>query len=116
MLTRFMSIVRGMDFQEAVAGAVRAELARAKKRPYELAEALGVSRVTAGGRISGASPFTLPELDKIASFLGLTTQDIMLSAALTERFGYARSDEITPLAPPKQDVWAQPARARRRTP
>jgi hypothetical protein len=103
-----------MDFQEAVAGAVRAEMARAKKKPVELAAALGVSRPTATGRLSGAYAFTIPELDKVAAFLGLTTQDIMLSAALTERFGADRTDEITPRTLPKRDVWAQPPGSFRR--
>jgi transcriptional regulator with XRE-family HTH domain len=103
-----------MDSQEAVAGAVRAELARGKKRPFELAEALGVSRPTAAGRLSGAYPFTLPELDKVAALLGLTVQDIMLSAALTEQFGSDRTSEVVPLPTPKQDPWAQPPGSFRR--
>lgn len=103
-----------MDLQIAVAGAVRAELARANKRPADLAAALGVSRPTAAGRLSGAYAFTMPEIDKVAAFLGLTSQDIMLSAALTERFGADRTGEITPLAPPKRDAWAQPPGSFRR--
>ncbi len=100
-----------MEFKDAVAGAVRAELARANKKPADLLDALGVSRPTVAGRLSGAYPFTIPELDKVAKLLGLTTQDIMLSAALTERFGADRADEITPLEPPKRDAWAQPPQA-----
>ncbi|CAN7219974.1 helix-turn-helix transcriptional regulator [Microbacterium foliorum] len=103
-----------MDFKDAVAGAVRAELARANRKPADLADALGVSRPTVAGRLSGAYPFTIPELDKVAALLGLTTQDIMLSAALTERFGTSRVDAITPLEKPRQDAWAQPARSRQR--
>ncbi|WP_171821936.1 helix-turn-helix domain-containing protein [Microbacterium sp. CGR1] len=103
-----------MDLHKAVAGAVRAELARANKKPADLMAALGVSRPTVAGRLSGAYAFTMPELDKVAECLGLTTQDIMLSAALTERFGADRADEITPLAPPKADAWAQPPGSFRR--
>lgn len=100
-----------MELKDAVAGAVRAELARANKKPADLVAALGLSRPTIAGRLSGAYAFTMSELDKVAAVLGLTTQDIMLSAALTERFGRDRADEITPLAPPKIDAWAQPPRA-----
>ncbi|MFJ4175796.1 helix-turn-helix domain-containing protein [Microbacterium sp. NPDC089696] len=100
-----------METKDAIAGAVRAEMARARKKSSDLAVALGLSRVTVGGRLSGAYPFTIPELDKVAEFLGLTTQDIMLSAALTERFGTDRTDEIAPLKHPKPDAWAQPPSA-----
>lgn len=103
-----------METKDAIAGAVRAEMARARKKSSDLSVALGLSRVTVGGRLSGAYPFTIPELDKVAEFLGLTTQDIMLSAALTERFGAERANEIIPLELPKRDAWAQPARARAR--
>lgn len=114
MLTRILSIVPSMDLQIAVAGAVRAELARANKKPADLAAALGVSRPTAAGRLSGAYAFTMPEIDKVAALLGLTAQDIMLSAALSERFGVNRVSDVEPVVPPAQDAWAQPARARAR--
>lgn len=100
-------------FHSAVAGAVRAELARAAKKPSELVDVLGLSRPTIYGRMSGAYPFTTAELDKVAAFIGITAQDIMLSAALAERFGTNRSDEIIPLAQPSPNAWAQPARALR---
>lgn len=101
-------------FHEAVAGAVRAEIARANRQRSDLGEVLGISRPTIAGRISGAYPFTMSEVDKIARWLGITAQDIMLSAALPERFGVNRASELEPLMPPRRDAWAQPARARAR--
>lgn len=103
-----------MEFKYAVAGAVRAELARANKKPGDLVEVLGVSRPTVAGRLSGAYSFTIAELDKVADFIGLTAQDIMLSAALTERFGSDPSSDIEAIKLPERDAWAQPPRARAR--
>lgn len=102
------------DFQSAVAGAVRAELARANRRPFELANFLGVSRPTVAGRLAGEQSFTVAEVDKVASFLGITAQDIMLSAALPARFGGTRADSVVPLMAPERDDWAQPPRSRQR--
>lgn len=103
-----------MTFEEAVAGAVRAELARFEKKPNDLCEVLGLSRSTVTGRLSGAYPFTTAEIRKVATFLGITPHDLMLSAALTEKFGADRSEEITPLAAPVRDAWAQPPGSLRR--
>lgn len=101
-----------LELQNAVAGAVRAEMARAQKRPSELVEVLGLSRPTVYGRMSGAYPFTVPELDKVARFIGITAQDILDSAALGESFKDARPVAIRPL--PMVDAWAQPPGSHRR--
>lgn len=117
MLTRFLSIVPPVDtesFQRLVAGAVRAELARANKKSVELAEVLGLSRQTIYGRMSGVYPFTTTELEKAADFIGITAQDIMLSAALPERFGHGRANDLVAVPDPRNDAWAQPSRSRRR--
>lgn len=101
--------------QQSVAGAVRAEMARNRKRTGELREVLGLSGPTVSGRMSGAYPFTLIELDKIATFLGITTQGILDSAAFGEGLRRNRLEGIPPLpGPPERDAWAQPARARAR--
>ena len=117
MLTRSLSIVPRVDtenFQRSVAGAVRAELARANKKSVELAEVLGLSRQTIYGRMSGVYPFTTAEIEKVARFIGITAQDIMLSAALPERFGDGRADDLAPVPDPRHDAWAQPPRSRQR--
>lgn len=115
MLTRFLSNVPQMDvdFQRTVAGAVRAELARANKKPSELAGVLGLSRPTIYGRMSGASPFTTAELEKVAAFIGIDAQDIMLSAALPSRFRVGSAGNLAALDP-MRDVWGQPSRSQRR--
>lgn len=102
------------NFQGSVAGAVRAELARANKKAVELAEVLGLSRQTIYGRMSGVYPFTTAELEKVAGFIGITAQDIMLSAALPERFGHGRLDDLVAVSDPRRDAWAQPSRSRQR--
>lgn len=115
MQTRFGgSIVQAMDFDEAVAGAVRAELARANRKPIDLIAVLGLSKPTIYGRMSGAYPFTTEELEQVASFIGITAQDIMLSASLAERFGTDHSLGIVPLSAPRPDAWSQPRGSFRR--
>ncbi|MCK2032634.1 helix-turn-helix domain-containing protein [Microbacterium sp. KSW4-4] len=115
MQTRFGgSIVQAMNFDEAVAGAVRAELARANKKPIDLVAVLGLSKPTIYGRMSGAYPFTTAELEQVASFIGITAQDIMLSASLSERFGTDHPLGIVPLSAPRPDAWSQPRGSFRR--
>lgn len=102
---------------ESLAAAVRAEIARADKRPRDLVEVLGISRPTVAGRLSGTYPFKLAELDKIARFLDIMVQDIVDSAALGERFKQCRAEPAAPLTEVSPgDTWAQPSRARRRRP
>lgn len=101
--------------QLAIAGAVRAEMARAQRRAGELREVLSLSGPTISGRMSGAYPFKVVELDKIAEHLGITTQGILDSAALGETLHRNRLNDVPALPdPPQLDVWAQPARARAR--
>lgn len=94
-----------------IGAAVKAEAARAGKHHSELANVLGVSRPTITGRLSGAYEFKRGELEKIASFLGLTTHNILESAALGQRFAVAEttSEGQESVHPP--GTWAQPPRA-----
>ena len=101
-------------FQSAVAGAVRAELARADKKASELVDVLGLSRPTIYGRMTGAYPFTTAELEKVAAFIGITAQDIMLSASLSEHFGSGHPLGIVALSAPSLDAWSQPRGSFRR--
>lgn len=102
-------------FASSIASAVRAELERKGKRRSDLIAVLDMSRPTISGRLNGHTPFTADELDKVATFLGITAYDLIDSAALGRRF--AESDPATEAAritAPQQDAWAQPSRARAR--
>lgn len=95
--------------QQAIAGAVRAEMARARKRTGDLRQVLTLSGPTISGRVSGAYPFKLNELDKIAEYLCITTQGLLDSAVLGESLRDNRLDAIPAFPLPKpQDLWAQP--------
>lgn len=101
-------------FSSSIASAVRAELGRQGKKLTDLTSPLGLSRPTVSGRLNGHTPFTADELDKIASFLGLTAYDLIDSAALGRRFAEANpTPEVARITPP-QDAWAQPSRSKRR--
>jgi transcriptional regulator with XRE-family HTH domain len=60
----------------SVADEVRAELARQRKTASELASVLGITQHTAGRRLNGGTPFNLVELFSVASWLGLTVEEI----------------------------------------
>jgi hypothetical protein len=103
------------DRRHAVAGAVRAEMARAQKRSSELVDVLRLSKPTIWGRMKGAYPFTLAELDKVADFLGITTQGILDSAALGESLRDGGPKSIPSRAVSSDgDAWAQPPGSFRR--
>ena len=55
----------------AVAAEVRAGIARAGVRQKAVAAHLGMSQGALSRRITGASPFTLDELARVAGFLGV---------------------------------------------
>lgn len=102
-------------FSTSIASAVRAELGRQGKKLTDLTAPLGLSRPTISGRLNGHTPFTADELDKVASFLGITAYDLIDSAALGKRFSDANpATESARVAPPQQDAWAQPSRAKAR--
>lgn len=101
-------------FSTSIAAAVRAELGRQGKKLTDLTSPLGLSRPTISGRLNGHTPFTADELDKVATFLGITAYDLIDSAALGKRFGLTTSTpEVARITPP-QDTWAQPSRSRSR--
>lgn len=101
-------------FSASIASAVRAELGRQGKKLTDLTVPLGLSRPTISGRLNGHTPFTADELDKIASFLGLTAYDLIDSAALGRRFAEANPTPGAARITPPQDSWAQPSRSRSR--
>lgn|GEM_PF-5860099 len=95
----------------SIGAAVRAEAARAGKNHSELAEALGVSRPTIAGRLSGAYEFKQGELDQIAAVLGITPYNIIESAGLGQRFHSTKPSQSEVDRAFTRDVWAQPPRA-----
>lgn len=66
---------------EHVANGVRAELARRRLRQKDLARALGISDATMTRRLAGDQPFTIPELEIAARFLGVPLSSLVTSAA-----------------------------------
>lgn len=97
--------------QDSIAGAVRAELARARKTTNDLIDALGLGRPTVYGRLSGAYPFTTRELDTVATLFGITAYNIIESASLGQRFNTATPNDLEIERVFAPDVWAQPARS-----
>lgn len=57
------------NYWQRVAAEIRAEMAKQRKSTADLALVLGVHKETARGRRRGDSPFTLPELEKVALWL-----------------------------------------------
>lgn len=94
-----------------LARAVRAELARAGRGPKDLVEALGLSRPTVMGRLSGTYPFKQGELSNVAKLLGIRVEDILRSSQLGLSFNAERQPEVKM---PERDTWAQPPGSRRR--
>ena len=112
MLTHDGCMTANTDsFTAEIAGAVRAEMGRRKLALHNLKEPLGLSWPTISGRLNGYTPFTSDEIDKIASFLGMTAFEL-ISSANPRRTMVA---DVPRIAPPR-DTWEQPARstARRR--
>lgn len=103
-------------FSTSIAQAVRAELGRQGRKLNALVAPLGLSWPTVSSRLNGRTPFTADELDRIASFLGITAYDLIDSAALGRRFNESSPspDEVARITPPQEDDWAQPARSKRR--
>lgn len=102
-------------FTESIASAVRAELERKGKKRSDLIPVLRKTRPTISSRLNGHTPFTADELDKVATFLGITAFDLIDSAALGRRFAEGTPvDEASRVSPPQQDAWAQPSRAKAR--
>jgi transcriptional regulator with XRE-family HTH domain len=65
---------------ERVAGAVRAEMARAQMTQRELAAAIGVQQPNVSLRLQGKHPFSTAELDKIAAFLNVPVERFVTDA------------------------------------
>ena len=62
---------------ETVAANTRAELARRGVKQADLALTVGWTKATASRRLSGSTEWTATDLDRVATFLGLTVADLM---------------------------------------
>lgn len=109
---RDMTAIPDMDYQQSIAAAVRAEFGRRGYKLTDLSQVIERSRPTAAGRWHGQSPYVADEIDKVATFLGITPYDLNESAALGQRFA-AGPHEVARITPPR-DIWEQPARSRAR--
>lgn len=107
-----MSEITALDYQESIAAAVRAEFGRRKLIQSQLAAVIGRSRPTASTRWWGQTPYTAKELDQVAEFLGITPYYLSKSAEQARDLNPKDADpaRITPA----RDIFAQPARAKRR--
>lgn len=65
---------------ERVAGAVRAEAARAQMTQRELAAVIGVQQPNVSRRLLGKHPFSTDELDKIAAALNVPVERFVVDA------------------------------------
>ncbi|WP_173024336.1 helix-turn-helix domain-containing protein [Microbacterium oryzae] len=109
-----MMVVMSDVFEAHIVAAVRAEVARQGRKLGDLAAPLGLSYPTVSNRLNGYSSFTLDELRKIATFLGMTTGDLMESANFGSRIAsgvHSKDDEALQSKP---DPWEQPRGSRRR--
>lgn len=103
-----MSEITASGYSRAIAGAVRAEFARRRVDKKDLADVLGCSRPTAYGRINGRLDWSARDIERVATFLGITPQRLNDLAA---NVSHATSDEVERSLP--IDTWEQPARAKR---
>lgn len=104
-----------MDYQRSIADAVRGKLAEGGISTItQLANIIGKSLPTAGGRWHGRTAYTAAELEDIARHLDISVYD--LNDAARSRFERRGRDpyEAARITPPQQDAWAQPSRARAR--
>ena len=69
--------VRSMTTTQALAAEIRAEMARQRHTPADLALAVGIHRVTASAVCNGRAPIDIERLDAIASWLGITAADLL---------------------------------------
>lgn len=65
---------------EAVAEVVRGMMQRGDESVKHLAEVTLIPRTTLVRRLAGTSPFTIPELERIAAALGTTVTQILTAA------------------------------------
>lgn len=65
---------------ERVAAAIRAEMAWQRRTGVDLAKHLGVAQPTISKRLTGAAPFDLAEVERIAEWLRMTPAELLARA------------------------------------
>lgn len=78
---RVMVMTQPESLRLAVAGEVRAAMARRKVTQAQLATALGMAQPTVSQKLAGHSPWTVDELGAAAAFLGTSLADLVADAA-----------------------------------
>ena len=73
-----------------LAAEVRAEMARQRVTPSQLAEATGISRATLGRRLSGQLAFTVDELALISTHLQVAPSRFIAAAVVADN-----NEEVT---------------------
>ena len=63
--------------REAIAGEVRAEMARQQKRAKDLAAAIDMAPASLSRKLNGASGFTVDELLRVANALGVSASRLL---------------------------------------
>lgn len=66
-----------MTTTELVNGEIRSRLARKQLTQQALAEALRLSGASVTRRMSGETPWSLPELEDVAAYLGCGLSDLL---------------------------------------
>lgn len=69
----------GLETLGSIREWVAAYLERADKTKADLAHELGMSKTTFYSKMSGTTEFTLSEAGKLASMLGITTDQLLIS-------------------------------------
>lgn len=69
-----------MTKTEAIAAEIRAAMARRRFTPSDLADAIGVHRVTASAIYNGRTSIDIERLDAIAGWLDVTASDLYAAA------------------------------------
>lgn len=72
-----------------VAEAVRVEAARRQITAKRISDETGIARTSLGRRLRGVVPFTLDELDLVASVLGVPIADLLPDRAVSKLRGAA---------------------------
>lgn len=77
-----MTANRNSSYAEAVAGAIRAEVARRGMTVSDTARKAGMSRQSLHAKLDGASKLSYSDVERVAEALGTTIQVIHESAML----------------------------------
>lgn len=111
-----MTEIADIDYQGAMADAVRGKLAEAGCNTItNLAKILGKSRPTAASRYHGYIGYTAGELETIARALDISVYSINDAARLRAEDRIKAPHGVARITPHHEaDPWAQPARAKRR--